>query len=640
MCQLTRSVALLSSGAALLIAAYAGAPAIPSLPSVCLLTAVATALLSRISRRAALSMTLPAVYLSPVMFLLMKGHDHYAYNTVWMSALLGVMSSTDAAGPWNIPARWRWPIATWATVVAVSWPLVAWRALDFTWPLVWDHRLAVVPGLSGPSVVAWTAYAALVHLVGLLWVDFLYRAFGGADRGFRREVVTPLAFAVVIACAVSLYQAFADAGFVSGHVWPSLRRASGTLVDANVFGNLAALWTAVFLVLVLEGRLGVATIGASGFCLTWLGTWASGSRIALLSALVATTVAAIHIVYHLRSTTKRWHLATTALIVAFLGILVLGPAVNRSALDRSRPLVPSASWESVRTTARALWERDGYGQAAVAMMFEHPLGGVGVGAYYYLVHSYALEGTGHTLFPDNAQNWFRHQLAELGFLGSVGWIAWTAVIVFDLWPRRRQTGPGALLRGPLLGLALGSMLGVPGQDPAVVVTFWLLVFWCASDLGAVASTNSLPRASSVTLLLVAGSYLVATATATDLRPPYLAARFGFSYSYGMTFDGEFSARSGQRGVTVQKSQGPWLKLTYWVEHPDADQNRVQVDIWRDGEHIVDRRVSRNVPVTQYVPVTAGKRFVLEVKVDRTFVSDGAERGLAMQWEFVPHARSR
>ncbi len=634
---LTRRIALLSSGVAVLVTAYAGAFDIRVLPAVCLIAAVAAALLSRLSVRAALVLGLPPVYLSPVIFLLIKGHDHYAYNVLWMSGLLGVIAGTGA-GAWSVPQRWRWPIATWATLIAVSWPLVAWRALDFTWPFVWDNKLPVVPGVSGPGAVAWTAYTAAIHLVGLLWIDWLFRTYERADRRFRREVFTPLALTIVLACLVGLYQAFADIGFLSGHLWPMLLRAAGTSMDANIFGMLAALWAPIFLVLTLEGSLVVVTLGGAGFVLAWLGTWASGSRTALLAALVGTVVAAIHIPYRWRVISldrKSWRLASTGLIAGFVAVLLLGPSVSRSALDRAKDLVPTRSWESVRATAWALWDRDGYGQAAAQMISEHPLTGVGPGAYYHLVSQYLAPKYG-TVLPDNAQNWFRHQAAELGIIGSVGWVIWTAVLTFDLWPRRRQTGPGALLRGPLLGFALASMLGVPGQDPAVVVTFWFLVFWCASDTTAVKSNGQIGKLGSIAVLLLAGSFTVATARATDLRPPYLAARFGWRYGYGFSFDGATTARAERHGVTVQTAQGPWMKLSYWVEHPDADSRLVKVEIWRDRDRVVSRRMSAQVPATVYVSTPgAGKRFVLETRVDRTWTdADARERGLAMKWEFV------
>ncbi len=640
---LSRSLVLVSAGAAALIVADVGAPAIPSFPLICVVAALCAIVLSRVSLPACLFLVLPSVYLSPAAFLLTQGHDHWAYAAIWICALLGVIGGTAPLCPWSLPARWRWALVTWATVVACSWPVVSWRALDFTWPLLWGDR-PVVLGVSGRFLVGWLAYAALVHLVGLLWIDWLYRTYEGTGARFRREIVAPLAAGILVACIVGIYQATVDPWFLSGHVWPRLERAAGTLMDANVFGNIAAFWTALFLVFVLDGSLPFAVLGGAGFLLSWLGMWASGSRISLIVAVIGTVLGSLHLANAYRTTRRRFagRFVIAAAALAFAIVLVAGPRVSTVALDRIRVLIPSPSWESVKHTAVALWERDGYGQAAVAMMADHPLTGVGSGAYYYLVHSYAVTGTGHTLFPDNAQNWFRHQAAELGAIGSIGWLVWCAVLAFDLWPRaRRQTGPGSLLRGVLLGFGLGSLVGVPGQDPAIVVTFWMVAFWYSRDTDTVASTSPMGRAGWAATIVIALGYTALSGRATGLRPPYLAARFGSPYSYGLIVDRASAGLSGKHGVAVLTAEGPWLKLTFWVDDSDADREPVRVEIWRDRDRIVRRRISAHVPLTVYAPVGgAGSRFVLETKTDRVLppddsrFSDGAEPGLKLKWEYV------
>lgn len=273
------------------------------------------------------------------------------------------------------------------------------------------------------------------------------------------------------------------------------------------------------------------------------------------------------------------------------------------------------------------------------MIRDYPLAGIGVGAFHTVVHYFALESAGLRIPPDNAQNWFRHQLAEFGILGSIGWVLWVVTFLCRLGFRSGER-PEAALRGPIIGLTLASLVGMPGQDPAVALTFWVLAFWYAMKTGERFADPRMSTVSWSLIFILAGAYTATHALSVDLRPPFRAARYDLDYTYRFDFNGPRHIWTAGHAVTVPLATDNWLKLTYWVEHPDADQNRVQVDIWRDGEHIVDRRVSRNVPVTQYVPVTAGKRFVLEVKVDRTFVSDGAERGLAMRWEFVPNAPGR
>jgi hypothetical protein len=80
-----------------------------------------------------------------------------------------------------------------------------------------------------------------------------------------------------------------------------------------------------------------------------------------------------------------------------------------------------------------------------------------------------------------------------------------------------------------------------------------------------------------------------------------------------------------------------LKLTAWVEHPDADERPVRVEVWVDRERIMQGRFPRNVPLTRLVQVPGNnRRFVLETRVDRVFSSPATaqpEVGLTVAWEF-------
>ena len=76
---------------------------------------------------------------------------------------------------WHLPTPWRWPLVTWALVVAASWPFVFLRELDFyigILPLrgVANTSIGITPWDAVTAVTYWT----LVHNVGLLWFDRLF----------------------------------------------------------------------------------------------------------------------------------------------------------------------------------------------------------------------------------------------------------------------------------------------------------------------------------------------------------------------------------------------------------------------------------------------------------------------------------
>lgn len=595
--------------------------------------------------RVALGLVLPAVYLIPAAFRLAVGRNEFGFTLLWMGGLAVVMTRTSWRNGWSLPASWRWPLLAVALAIALSWPAVALRELDFTLANLWNGRLPVAGAkISGAGAVVSVAFSAATQLLGLLWFDWLWNRFARNEPGFIRTVVTPLAGGLIVSCGIGVYQGFVDVSFLSGHVWPSVQRAAGTLMDANVFGMLAALWGPAFLVLAARGR-GVASVvlGAAGLLISWLGVWVSGSRTATLAAGLGVLIAAFSLGSRITSSrVKRALLASLPAAALVFGVVMSTlPAGSQSPLNRARYLWPSLSADGVRKTALELWTRDGYGTAATAMIAEFPFQGVGVGCFTILVHDFG-EEAGLLLPPDNAQNWFRHQLAELGLVGSIGWFLWAVAFLWALRPRR-GTGrePGLALRGPLLAFGVASLVGMPGHEGPIVFTFWLLAFWYGRDAGVEPGNGQRFSRAALALCLLAVAYAGTMAIPNDLRPPFRAARFGFPYSYGVYPEGADQVWTAEHGVTVLDATQDWLKLTVWVSHPDADRKPVSVDVWVDRDHVINDRVRRGERIYRHVRVPKSRRFVLEAKVDRTFrpsehgqSSDDRDLGLAMKWEFV------
>ncbi len=94
-----------------------------------------------------------------------------------------------------------------------------------------------------------------------------------------------------------------------------------------------------------------------------------------------------------------------------------------------------------------LWERFGYGPAAIEMIKEHPIDGIGVGTFHALVIDYGRlvgypsEEHLNILATDNAQSWFRHIIAEFGLIGSIPMLWWCVVFAMTLFsrPARRRS---------------------------------------------------------------------------------------------------------------------------------------------------------------------------------------------------------
>jgi hypothetical protein len=256
---------------------------------------------------------------------------------------------------------------------------------------------------------------------------------------------------------------------------------------------------------------------------------------------------------------------------------------------------------------------------------------------------------GGPLPADNAQNWPRHQLAELGALGSIGCFIWillmTAVLLGGRATFERRSRMLAI-KYAIAGFGLASLLGMPGQNVLVALTFctlaaWLLVMVDANESTRSVSTRVTLWTSVAVVLAVALAAMTVRSGWMELRPPFRAKRFDLPYRYG--WYQPFEDASGQthtsgHSVAVPRAPQKWLKLTVWVEHPDADEHPVRADVWIDHERVVHGRFPRGVRLTRYVAVPGDhKRFVIETTVDRTFSPTDhpfGEVGLTMAWEFV------
>ena len=85
-----------------------------------------------------------------------------------------------------------------------------------------------------------------------------------------------------------------------------------------------------------------------------------------------------------------------------------------------------------------------------------------------------------------------------------------------------------------------------------------------------------------------------------------------------------------------------LKLSAWLEHPDAPSRPVQAKIWTYGRELVlDATRWNGSRITRFVDLVGGHRaVVVETWVERTWRTPESERteiedrGMTLAWEFV------
>jgi hypothetical protein len=278
---------------------------------------------------------------------------------------------------------------------------------------------------------------------------------------------------------------------------------------------------------------------------------------------------------------------------------------------------------------RSLWDRGGYGVVAMQMVRQYPWTGVGAGSFHVLASDYWRAVSDLALPFDNAQNWWRHQLAELGVPTALALFTWSAVLLRDLVRRGAETGrlQRRVAAGLVAGVGLSSLLGVPTQNPVVLLWFGALCVIVAGgrpvDPATAPRWAGLASAAAIALALgqAGGHVLLARG---ELAPPSRALRGGRDYVVGASglepiadFD-EFRW-TGRHAHVVVRQGGPWLAARIWVAHPDVDRAPVHLTLATPCQVLVDeaRRVTDPVDLGLHLPDGLGA-VDLTVRVSRTW----------------------
>ena len=651
---------------AVVVESYYASPGWAALRLIAPLAVVAMAVASSIDRRT-VALVAAAPYAFPLALYLVTGQYHVHYTTAWLAAMVGVVLPDALKRPWHVPGRWAVALTCWAGVVAVTAPIVMLRAVDLRWELLTRSRLPheALGGLTFQSL-GWTGHVALLIVVGILWFDWLYSL---EDGFFLRWVIAPFAAAAVLMAATSAYQMAFDITAVNPTVYARLLRATGTLFDANVAGATAAFWTGLMVLfgLHLFGRRWWVVVPV--LPVFWVAVWGSGSRTAFLAALLTSAGAALAVARHAALRLRTLLLvagAGAAAVAVLVGVLwvnsknappdpralrsramTTAPGTERShvvgPLARFRNMAARGQTASPKALLIALWERDGYGLGANRMIAAYPGFGVGLGAFHEMVPDFA-----GALPADNAQNWFRHQLAETGVVGSLGWIAF--VLPFGWWVLRPRRGehPGAwAARGVLVVFTGMSLVSVPGQDPAIAITFWTLAAWYLLLAGKPEAAPAPLGAWAVALLvvLVAGvgtARLAAGPLRVPVRIQHTLSGDYTEYAYGVfgperDDEGEFRW-TGPVSTQVVPTTGTRLTISASVNFGDLAEHPTRAKVWVNGRLVIDGAITADArTLTQSVPLDpALTRTLIETWVDRTETApppDGRELGLMLRGRF-------
>jgi len=575
-----------------------------------------------------------------------------AFYTVWLAALFGAMVPLTPGSHWALPRPWRLPLGAWALTLSLAWPVLIVREAGLRLGMLRDTgALDSWAYLSTPQVESWILHVVLAQLVGLLWLEWLFVQSDDPPRAAHGIWI-----GASVASLVAVYQGTVNMAFLSGGVWPGLHRAAGTLLDANALGTVAAVAGPIAFVSIPRLPIRYArSAQAAALALNWAAAWMSGSRTAVVCGAFATVL----LMYELIRVGRRDGINTreTPALFAGVAVVVLILAIGAGAIG---PLKRMAEGSGPNASLGDLWTRGGYGSVATRMIRDYPLTGIGVGSFNWMAPDY-WRMMAHDKLPfDNAQNWWRHQVAELGVVTSIPILLWSCLIAWLVLTRRSRPDSRVetqTLRGVLLGIGAASLLGMPTQNPIVLMIFFyvvarfeMLTHPAANHPALEADLQvGLPRqriawiAGVLIALGYAGAHVVLARG--PLNPHERAARTNRDFVIG-TYPSE-RLPQGQFRWTKKHATfalgapSRFLVIRYHVEHPDAETHPVKVRITTPCQTLVDEfRGDSRVGARTFELPEGQARIVFETDVSRTWLpsrfgqADTRELGAAIEVDFV------
>jgi hypothetical protein len=567
--------------------------------------------------------------LAPALLRLATGREGPVLDVVWMAGLAGALLRGGARRSWSLPPLWRLLLGGWALALTLAWPIVAARELGFHWQTLRDD--AAVNSwalLTAARVVAWSLHVVLTQLLALLWFDWLWGRF--AREATVPRAVHALWIGVSVASVAALYQGGVDLTFLSTAFWANERRAAGTLLDANGYGMLAAL-AAPVAAWWLRSR---PPLALTAFGVNAIGLWMSGSRTAFFAAVAGSLGLAASALFERRrrsSDRPARRDASRLAAAVVVAVLVLGALV--AAGSAIGPLRRFAEVPLSRAgLTELLWIRGDYGTIAVQMLRETPWTGVGPGMYHVIAPDYERVLRQMTLAFDNAQNWWRHQAAELGALGGLAVLAWSALLAAGLLAASPREGrPDAWLpRALIAGIGVASLVGMPTQNPIVLLWFFALVaWWSTASAGPLAEGRvgaGAARALAVALTVLAIAHAGGTAVLARgwLSVPERAKRAHRDYIVGAYELEPLAGATSFRWTTGEArfllaSRSGWLLMRLWAQHPDAASAPVQVTVSTPCGVVLSESLTSSAPLDVGLELPEGADYLeATVSTSRTW----------------------
>jgi hypothetical protein len=222
----------------------------------------------------------------------------------------------------------------------------------------------------------------------------------------------------------------------------------------------------------------------------------------------------------------------------------------------------------------------------------------------------------------------------MGVLGSILVLLWSLALGWHLVTKRARTAqvlPAWTARGLLTGIAACSLVGMPTQNPVVLLWFFFLVAWL------VATTTGIDRAASTPPPFPIGAgWIVAVVLAVGLAAAELAVARGSlavaerAKRFGRTYvDGAYALEeppgappfrwTDAESRFILPVRGQSLIVRLGAQHPDIAQQPVVVSIEGPCGVVFREELRRQGSISVGIAVPEGADTVdAEIRVSRTW----------------------
>jgi hypothetical protein len=282
--------------------------------------------------------------------------------------------------------------------------------------------------------------------------------------------------------------------------------------------------------------------------------------------------------------------------------------------------------------------------------------GIGLGSYQVLSPDYWRREANDALPFDNAQNWWRHQVSELGATGSAALVLWSALIAWQVLTARARSDrreEAWIVRALVIAIGIGSLIQVPTQTPIVMVTFMLVVAWMNTVLppSTIIRAIGVPHwawALAVTLaiayaggqLRLAAGPLSVTERARQAEREYVVGTYRPEVINGQ----EFSWTKGDAEF-VWPARTKYLVVRVWAQHPDIAADPVRVTLTSPCGVLLNEALASPTPISLGITIPEGQKALqARLHVSRTWrpsdhgSDDARVLGAGIVAEFVTDPR--